>query len=87
MQVAIKKLYDANSKEIGSVLTAQIDPNTARVHKGQIGISLEQYARNVLYPQEGLRIFSDIHHDTASIVALRDMNHIKETIAELPYPY
>jgi len=37
---------------------------------------MEHYAFQVLYPREGLNIYSSIHNDTVSISVIRNINNL-----------
>lgn len=43
----------------------------------QIEKIIENYAFDVLYPNQGLNIYSDIHSDTVSITIIKGINNIR----------
>ena len=47
-----------------------------REEKLRIEKILEHYAFQVLYPDEGLNVFSSTYDDTASISVIRDINNL-----------
>ena len=44
--------------------------------KRKIETLIEHYAFTVLYPDEGLNLYTDIHSDTVSMVIIKGINNI-----------
>ena len=83
MNAYIQKIT-INNIETGAILNGT--PNTP-LNAGQKSIiesHLEQYAMNVLYPNEALNIYKDIHNNTASLVVIRDVNNIPGITVDVP---
>lgn len=72
----IRKVFNQRGNETGSVVTAMTNEMINREEKLRIEKILEHYALQVLYPNEGINIFSSIHNDTASISVIRDINNL-----------
>jgi len=81
----IKKLYNQDKKEIGSVLLSIMNAPIDAQKKKDIENELKQYAVDVLYPNEGLSIYSDISIDIPSIIVIRNINSLpNEYVDTLP---
>lgn len=83
--MVIKKLYNQDKKEVGSILisimNAPIDPQK----KNDIENELKQYAINTLYPNEGLSIYNETSIDIPSITVIRNINNLpSKQINKLP---
>lgn len=77
MKVFVKKIYDQNQRETGSIISAMTDKLvTKHSEKRRIERLLEDYAFSVLYPYEGLNLYSDINIDTVSITVIRNINNL-----------
>lgn len=72
----IRKVFNQKGNETGSVISAMTNVMINREEKLRIEKILEHYAFQVLYPNEGINIFSSIHNDTASISVIRDINNL-----------
>jgi hypothetical protein len=72
----IKRIYDKNSKETGAVISALTDRLLDRQEKERIEKIIEQYAFTVLYPREGLNMYSDTNFDTASMTIIKGINNL-----------
>ncbi len=72
----IRKVFNQKGVETGSIISAMTKEMIDRDEKLRIEKILEHYAFNVLYPSEGLNIFSSIYDDTASISAIREINNL-----------
>jgi len=78
LKIFIKKIYDENGKETGSIISAMTDKLiTDYQEKRNIERLLEDYAFTVLYPYEGLNLYTDINTDTISITVIRNINDLK----------
>jgi len=78
LKIFIKKIYDENGKETGSIISAITDKLiTNYQEKRNIERLLEDYAFTVLYPYEGLNLYTDINTDTISITVIRNINDLK----------
>lgn len=78
MNIRIKRLFSQDGREIGCVLTAVLGRGCTPQEKQQTEARMEQYARNVLYPNQGLHVYSETHQDLPSIVVIRDINNLPE---------
>ncbi|WMJ75366.1 hypothetical protein RCC89_19705 [Cytophagaceae bacterium ABcell3] len=76
IKVFIKKIYDQNTKETGSIISAITQSMVNYEQKREIESLLEHYAFTVLYPGEGLNLYSDINSDTVSIVVIKGINYL-----------
>lgn len=75
LKLFIKKVFDEKGKETGSIISAMTDRLvTSYQEKRDIERHLEDYAFTVLYPYEGLNLYTDIHTDTISITVIRNIN-------------
>lgn len=72
----IRKVFNQKGQETGSVISAITNDMISRSEKLRIEKILEHYAFQVLYPSEGLNIYSSIYDDTASISIIRDINNL-----------
>ena len=75
-QLFIKHLYDQNGKETGAIISALTNKLINREEKERIEKLIENYAFTVLYPTEGLNLFSEIHGDTASMTIIKGLNNM-----------
>lgn len=74
IKIFIKKIYNELGAETGVIITA-ITPTSINVYnKKSIEKIMENYAYNVLYPYEGLNIYSNTYDDTASITVIKGIN-------------
>lgn len=78
MRVQIKTLNNKNGVEVGSVLKTSLNRATTEKEKKVIEEQLKQYAHDVLYPEEGLLIYSEYYDDTASIIVLTGTESLQE---------
>ena len=79
MRIIIQKLYNQNGQETGSILSAILPyPVTLQI-KNQVESQLIQYAHNVLYPNIGINIYSEIHNDTIAITVIKNINDLPDT--------
>ena len=74
----IKKIYNQEGMEIGAIIFAILHTPIDIQQKTNIENYLKQHAFNVLYPGEGINIYSDIHVDTASITVIRNINQLPD---------
>jgi hypothetical protein len=84
MKITIKRLFDNNKNEKGAILTAFVGHVTNAKQKGIIELALQDYAAYTLYPNVGLSIYSDIHEDSPSIVAIKDTSDLSYEEINLP---
>ena len=79
LKIFIKKVYDENGNETGSIISAITDKLiTVHNEKRRIESLLEDYAFTVLYPYEGLNLYTNVQVDTVSITVIKNIN-------DLPY--
>ena len=71
MKVYIHRLYE-NGVETGVILTAFIPGAIDINQKSDIESQLQQHCFDVLYPGEGLRIYSSVNKDEASVTVFRN---------------
>ncbi len=84
MKIIIKRLFDNSKNEKGAILTAFVGQATNAQQKAIIELALQDYAAYNLYPNVGLTIYSDIHEDSPSIVAIRDTSDLSYEEITLP---
>jgi|GEM_PF-922466 len=72
----IKKIYDKNANETGAIISALTNKRIDKLEKQNIENRIKNYAFTVLYPREGLNIYSDVNSDTASITAIKGINNL-----------
>jgi len=78
LKIFIKKIYDDKNRETGSIISAITDRLITNYNeKRSIERHLEDYAFTVLYPYEGLNLYTDINTDTISITVIRNINDLK----------
>ncbi len=78
MRTIIKKVYNENGIETGSMLTALVDITSNHELKLDIENHLRQYAFEILYPRQSLKTYSEVNRDTPSIVVIRNFNELSE---------
>ncbi len=76
IQIFIKKIYDKQGEETGAIISAMTSSKVDINEKKKIEKIIENYAFDVLYPNEGLSIYSNIYSDTVSITIIKDINDI-----------
>jgi hypothetical protein len=72
----IKKIYNKNGIETGAIISGYTLTRIDKREKNRIEKIMERYASQVLYPREGLSIYSSIYNDTVSITVIRDINKL-----------
>lgn len=78
LKIFIKKVFDEKGRETGSIISAITDRLISNyTEKRNIERHLEDYAFTVLYPYEGLNLYTDINTDTISITVIRNINDLK----------
>jgi len=82
-RIFIKKIFGVNGLETGSIVTALTHKQINREEKFKMEKHIEHYAFNVLYPGEGLNLYSNIESDTASIVVIKGINNLPSVDAKL----
>ncbi|WCO03574.1 hypothetical protein [Psychroserpens ponticola] len=75
-KVFIKKIYNHKEEETGSILTALTNEPVNAERKNIIEKRIMSYAFQVLYPGEGLNMYSSVYKDTASITAIKKINSL-----------
>jgi hypothetical protein len=86
MKVSVKKIYNDRGEETGAVLSSGFDIKIDAVKKERIESQLILYAFNVLYKQETLIIYHERHLDTASVIVLRKVNDLDESVVSIDVP-
>lgn len=76
MKVIVKRIFNTEKKETGSILSAFVGRATRLEEKITIENKLKDYAFNKLYPGEGLNIYRDMYPDNPSIAVIRDINNL-----------
>lgn len=76
IKVFIKKIYDNKANETGTIISAITQSKVNYKQKRRIESLLEHYAFNVLYPGEGLNLYTDINSDTVSMVIIKGINNL-----------
>ena len=72
----VKKIYDQDSSETGAIISALTNKPISKFEKEKIEKLIQQYALTVLYPHEGINLFSSIYNDTASMTIIRGINNL-----------
>jgi hypothetical protein len=75
-RVYIRKLFNHNELETGSILSALTIEPVNPERKEIIEERIMKYAFEVLYPREGLSMYSSVYKGTASIIAIKKINDI-----------
>ncbi|UUC43946.1 DUF5958 family protein [Flavobacterium cerinum] len=75
-RVILKKIYNSQAIETGTIMTALIEFSITLYEKNLIEKRLELYAFNNLYPQKGLNIYKSIYSDTASLIIIKGINDL-----------
>lgn len=75
-RVFIQKLYNDKKEETGSIIHAMTTIRVDEEKKKDIEHIMSQYAYDVLYPSEGINIYSNFHSDTASIIVVKGINSL-----------
>lgn len=81
---AIKKIYNENGIEIGSILTSILISTSNNQEKIEIENILKQYAIDKLYPHTGVNVYSEFSKDIASIIVIKNINSLTEYNSDLP---
>ena len=81
--IFIKKLYDKLGNETGSIVTAMPNAHILRPKKIIIERALQNYAFDVLYPNEGLNFYSNTEDDTASLLIIRGINEMPSEMNDI----
>lgn len=74
----IKKIHDKDGKETGAIISALTNHMIDINEKRRIERIMEDYAFTVLYPNEGLNIYSDVNFDTASLTIIKGINNLSD---------
>ena len=75
-QAFIRKVFNKEGNETGAIITGFTNSMIRRNEKLRIEQVMQHYAFHVLYPNEGLNLYSCIHDDTASISVIRNINNL-----------
>ena len=75
-KVFIRKLFNNRKEETGSILSALTNEPVNEERKEIIEKKIMSYAFQVLYPGEGLNMYSSVYKDTASITAIKKINDL-----------
>lgn len=75
-KIFLKKIYNEDRKETGTILSAITKKFINVQEKHQIEKIMQRYAFSVLYPHEGLSIYSSIYNDTAAITVILNINSL-----------
>ncbi|MDT0690303.1 hypothetical protein RM549_10940 [Salegentibacter sp. F188] len=75
-KVYIRKLFNRTGEETGAVLSALTNEPVNAERKINIEKTIMRYAFQVLYPGEGLNMYSSVYKDTASITAIKKINDL-----------
>lgn len=81
--IFVKKLYDKLGKETGSIVTAMPNAHISTRRKKIIESALQNYAFDVLYPNEGLNFYSNTEDDTASLLIIRGINEMPSEMNDI----
>lgn len=76
IKVFIKKIYDQDKNETGAIISAITPSMVNYTKKRKIEALIEHYAFTVLYPTEGLNLYTDINSDTVSMVIIKGINNL-----------
>ena len=80
MSVTIKRLYNQQGQETGAILCAIFATAITLQQKIAVEGELINYAFNTLYPGQGINIYREMYHDTASIVIIKNINDLPSQI-------
>ena len=86
MKVSIKRIFNDRGEETGAVLSSGFDIKIDAVKKERIESQLILYAFNDLYRQETLIIYHERHLDTASVIVVRKVNDLDESLVNIDVP-
>jgi hypothetical protein len=75
-KVYIKKIYDEKQNETGAIIGAVLRKFIGKKEKDIIEEAMKNYAFSILYPQQGLNIYSNEYSDIASIIVIKDLNSL-----------
>jgi len=75
MRIIIKRIFDLNKNETGSILTASVNHPTTAPEKSLIENILKDYVYNSHYPGEAVTIYSEVR-DVPSIVVIRKIDDL-----------
>ncbi|GAB3915405.1 hypothetical protein [Mucilaginibacter boryungensis] len=81
-KVFIKKIFDQDRRQTGVIISAITSSAIGRVEKKRLEEMMEQYSFNVLFPNEGLNVFSNTYSDTASIVVITGINSLPNVLLD-----
>lgn len=79
MNVIVRTLLNEQSKEIGVVLTANVDYIPTKEQKEALQKILEDYAHNRHYYGLPLSVYNHNEADTPAIVVFKDINSLQQT--------
>ncbi len=75
-KVFIRKIFNHRNEETGSIISALTENHVNSESKEIIEKRMMRYAFQVLYPEEGLNMYSSVYNDTASITAIKKINDL-----------
>lgn len=75
-KVFMKKLFNERGFETGVIISAILNKALDEKNKKRIERKMEDYAFSVLYPGEGLNVYSNTYIDTASITVIKNINNL-----------
>lgn len=81
----IKKIYDKDGHETGSIISALTNKRIDFSEKKVIEERIQDYAHTVIYPDKGLSIFSEVYSDIASIVIIKGINNLPYQFIDSDY--
>lgn len=76
IRVFIKKIYDENRVETGSIISALLTNHIGKNEKKRIENLMENYAFSVLYPGQGLNLYREVNDDIASLTVIKNINNL-----------
>jgi hypothetical protein len=84
MTVFIRKIYDLQGQETGSILSAAFPAATTPQQKFNIESKLIDYAFTTLYAGQGLSIYRDMYVDTPSVTVIKEINNLPQSQIIIP---
>lgn len=75
-KIFMKKMFNERNKETGVIISAIAEYAINEQSKKRIEKRMENYAFSVLYPGEGLNVYSNTYNDTASIIVVKNINNL-----------
>ena len=72
----INRIFDHKGNETGAIISALTNKLINASEKQFIEGRIENYAFTVLYPGEGLNVYSSVYQDTASLTIIKGINNL-----------